>query len=29
VLGQADTKITEIYAGRDLELVMRIMREIG
>ncbi len=29
VLGHADTKITEIYAARDLELAMRIMREIG
>ena len=29
VLGHADTKITEIYAERDLELAMRIMREIG
>ena len=27
--GHADTKITEIYAERDLELAMRIMREIG
>jgi hypothetical protein len=25
VLGHADTKITEIYAERDLELAMRIM----
>ena len=29
VLGHADTKITEIYAERDLELAMQIMREIG
>jgi integrase len=29
VLGHADTKITEIYAERDLELAMRVMREIG
>jgi len=29
VLGHSDTKITEIYAERDLELAMRIMREIG
>jgi integrase len=29
VLGHADTKITEIDAERDLELAMRIMREIG
>ena len=29
VLGHADTKITEIYAERDLELAARIMREIG
>jgi hypothetical protein len=29
VLGHADTKITELYAERDLELAMRIMREIG
>jgi integrase len=29
VLDHADTKITEIYAERDLELAMRIMREIG
>jgi integrase len=29
VLGHADTKITEIYAERDLELAMRIIREIG
>jgi integrase len=29
VLGHADTKITEIYAERDLELAVRIMREIG
>jgi integrase len=29
VLGHTDTKITEIYAERDLELAMRIMREIG
>jgi integrase len=29
VLGHTDTKITEIDAERDLELAMRIMREIG
>jgi integrase len=29
VLGHADTKITEIYAERDLELARRVMREIG
>ena len=29
VLGHADTKITEIYAERDLELSMKVMREIG
>jgi integrase len=29
VLGHADTKITEIYAERDLDLAMKIMREIG
>jgi hypothetical protein len=29
VLGHADTKITEIYAERDLGLAMRVMREIG
>ena len=29
VPGHAGTKITEIYAERDLELAMRIMREIG
>jgi integrase len=29
VLGHSDTKITEIYAERDLELAMKIMREIG
>jgi len=29
VLGHTDTKITEIYAERDLELAMRVMREIG
>jgi hypothetical protein len=29
VLGHADTKITEIHAEQDLELAMRIMREIG
>ena len=28
VLGHAVTKITEIYAERDLELATRIMREI-
>jgi integrase len=29
VLGHTDTKITEIYAERDLETASRIMREIG
>jgi integrase len=29
VLGHTDTKITEIYAERDIELASRIMREIG
>jgi integrase len=29
VLGHADTKITETYAKRDLELAMQIMGEIG
>lgn len=29
VLGHADTKVTEIYAERDLELASKIMREIG
>jgi integrase len=29
VLGYVDTKITEIYAERNLKLAMRIMREIG
>jgi integrase len=29
VLGHTDTKITEIYAERDLDLAMQIMREIG
>jgi len=29
VLGHADTKITEIYVERDLELAIRVMREIG
>ena len=29
VLGHVDTKITELYAERDLGLAMRIMREIG
>jgi integrase len=29
VLGHTDTKITEIYAERDLELAARIMQEIG
>jgi integrase len=29
VLGHADTKITEIYAERDLGLAVRIMKEIG
>jgi integrase len=29
ILGHTDTKITEIYAERDLNLARRIMREIG
>ena len=29
VLGHADTKITEIYAERDLGLAMRVMAETG
>ncbi|CAN5677012.1 hypothetical protein BH23PLA1_BH23PLA1_36200 [soil metagenome] len=29
VLGHTDTKITEIYAERDLGLAMRVMGEIG
>jgi integrase len=29
VLGHTDTKITEIYAERNVELATRIMREIG
>jgi integrase len=29
VLGHTDTKITEIYAQRDLECAVRIMREVG
>jgi hypothetical protein len=29
VPGHADAKITEIYAERDSELPMRVMREIG
>jgi integrase len=29
VLGHADTKVTEIYAERDLGLAVRVMREIG
>ena len=29
VLGHTDTKITEIYAERDLELARKVMREIG
>jgi integrase len=29
VLGHTDTKITEIYAERDLGLAARVMREIG
>jgi integrase len=29
VLGHTDTKVTEIYAERDLELAARVMREIG
>jgi hypothetical protein len=29
VLGHADTKITEIYAERDLDLARRLMCEIG
>jgi hypothetical protein len=29
VLGHSDTKITEIYAERDLELAQSVIREIG
>ena len=29
VLGHADTKVTEIYAERDLGLAVRVMREPG
>ena len=29
VLGHTDTKITEIYAERDLDLAKRVMHEIG
>jgi integrase len=29
VLGHADTKVTEIYAERDIGLAVKIMREIG
>jgi integrase len=29
VLGHADTKITELYAERDLDLATKVMREIG
>lgn len=29
VLGHADTRVTEIYADRDLGLAARVMREIG
>jgi integrase len=29
VLGHTDTKITEIYAERDLELARKVMSEIG
>jgi integrase len=29
VLGHADTKVTEIYAQRDLELAQKVMRQIG
>jgi integrase len=29
VLGHTDTKITEFYAERDLDLAKRVMREIG
>ncbi|CAN5835526.1 site-specific integrase [soil metagenome] len=29
VLGHADTKITEIYAERDIALAMQVMRDIG
>jgi integrase len=29
VLGHTDTKITEIYAERDLDLARKVMREIG
>jgi hypothetical protein len=28
VLGHTDTKITEIYAERDIKLATRVMREI-
>jgi integrase len=29
VLGHADTKVTEIYAERDLGLAVRVMQKIG
>jgi integrase len=29
VMGHADTKVTEIYAERDLQLAAKVMREIG
>jgi integrase len=29
VLGHADTKVTEIYAQRDLDLAQKVMREVG
>jgi site-specific recombinase XerC len=29
VLGHADTRVTEIYARRDLELAADVMRRIG
>jgi integrase len=29
VLGHADTKVTEIYAQRDLDLAQQVMREVG
>lgn len=29
VLGHADPKVTEIYAGRDFQMAARVMLEIG
>ena len=29
VLGHTDTRVTEIYAERDLELAAKVMKEIG